>query len=98
MEKLILSILGISFTFAAYSQEMTTPYKIKVSEHYINCKSYYAAPAIVDYDNDGLDDLIVGTFKGKFRFYKNVGTKSQPKYNDFVFIQANGKDAQVKNW
>jgi hypothetical protein len=58
----------------------------------------YLAPTIYDFDNDGLQDLIVGTFDGEFRFYKNVGTKKIPAYNNFTFIQANGKNAKIPNF
>ena len=55
----------------------------------------YWQPAIVDWDNDGLDDLIapVGIAFGKFVngkpapdgrlfFYKNIGTRNQPRYTE----------------
>ena len=38
-----------------------------------------AGPCIADWDNDGLIDLLVGDGKGAVGFYKNVGTKTEPK-------------------
>jgi hypothetical protein len=88
--------IGISsFTFA---QKMGTPMLIKAANKMIDCTPAYAAPTIFDFDKDGLQDLIVGTYKGEFRFYKNTGTKKIPVYNNFTFIQANGKNAKIKNW
>jgi hypothetical protein len=63
----------------------------------IDCGNH-AAPLVADYDNDGLQDLIVGTQKGEFRFYKNTGTKFVPEYKEFSMIQANGKNEYVHNW
>jgi hypothetical protein len=91
----IILLMGISaFSFAQKMGELTF---IKLAEKPIEC-STYAAPTIFDFDDDGLQDLVLGTFDGEFRFYKNIGTKNVPAYNDFTFIQANGKNAQIPNW
>jgi hypothetical protein len=93
---IIILVLGsCAFTSA---QKMGTPTLIEAGNNIIDCSPPYAAPTIFDFDKDGLQDLIVGTYKGRFRFYKNTGTKNKPVYNDFTFIRANGKDALIKNW
>src|SRR5262249_39837950 len=33
-----------------------------------------------DFDGDGLPDLVVGDTYGKVRHYRNVGTRSQPRF------------------
>lgn len=93
-----MAVLALGFTATAFAQKMGEPVLVKAGDKCIDLQPSYVAPAIVDYDKDGKDDLIVGTFDGHFRFYKNVGTKSKPVYNDFKLIQANGKDAVAKNW
>lgn len=55
----------------------------------------HSSPCIEDIDYDGLDDLILGDFGGKFQIYKNVGQKNAPAYKDIGKIQADGKDASV---
>lgn len=88
--------IGISVT--TFAQKMENPILIKVGDKCLNCTPPYAAPCIIDFDNDGLQDLIVGTWKGEFRFYKNIGSKTKPVYKDYTMIQANGKNAVARNW
>ncbi len=90
-------ILALGITTFSYTQQMGELKHIKANNKIIDCSPPYAAPCIYDYDKDSLDDLIIGTFSGKFRFYKNTGTKNKPRYFDFSFIRAAGKDAKVPN-
>jgi hypothetical protein len=54
---------------------------------------YYAAPCVVDWDLDGVMDLILGQFtSGYIRFYKNVGTNSAPVFTSFSYLQADGSN------
>jgi hypothetical protein len=39
-----------------------------------------AGPEVADWDGDGLWDLLVGAGDGSVRFYRNVGTSSQPTF------------------
>lgn len=94
----LMAVLALSFSATAFAQKMGEPTLIKAGDKVIDCNPGYVAPTIVDYDKDGKQDLIIGTFKGEFRFYKNVGTKSKPVYNNFTFIQANGQKAVAQNW
>jgi hypothetical protein len=97
--------MGVSAS--VFTQKMQKPTLIKAAGEIIDCKYIhtdtdgyiypYAAPTIYDWDHDGLQDLIVGTYEGVFRFYKNIGTKKAPAYNNFKLIQANGKNAQIPN-
>jgi hypothetical protein len=56
----------------------------------------HSSPCIEDVDGDGLKDLVLGDFSGKFRVYKNVGRPDKPVYEDAGNLQAGGEDASVR--
>lgn len=50
-------------------------------------------PCVVDWDGDGVKDLVIGQFaSGKIRFYQNSGTNAVPAFTGFSYIQAGGVD------
>jgi len=55
----------------------------------------HSSPCVEDLDGDGLADLLLGDFSGKFHVYKNVGVPGKPEYKDAGLLQAGGKDAKV---
>jgi hypothetical protein len=52
----------------------------------------YSVPSFVGWNNDGLEDLIIGTGDGKIRVYLNVGTESTPELSGYFYAQSNGSD------
>jgi len=56
----------------------------------------YSVPSFVDWNNDKLDDLIIGeggsSNQAKVRVYLNVGTKSNPQFSNYFYAQSNGSD------
>ncbi len=54
----------------------------------------YSVPSFADWNNDGLQDLIVGEggggAPGKIRVYLNVGTEADPCFADYFYVQSNG--------
>ncbi|MFH1304107.1 MAG: VCBS repeat-containing protein, partial [Planctomycetota bacterium] len=73
------------------------PVRLKADGKVIDTGSAWghSSPCIEDLDGDRLDDLILGDFKGKFYYYKNVGRSDAPVYISIGKIQADGKDAKV---
>ncbi len=55
----------------------------------------YSVPSFFDWNNDGLDDLIIGDSSGKVRVFLNNGTTVVPAFNNYFFAQADGSDLQV---
>ena len=54
---------------------------------------YYGAPCIVDWNADGLKDLVLGQFtSGKIRFYANSGSNDSPYFTTYSFIKSDGVD------
>lgn len=41
-----------------------------------------STPTIWDLDGDGLKDIIYGEYQGNINFFKNIGTSSEPLFND----------------
>ena len=56
----------------------------------------YSVPSLADWDNDGLNDLVIGegpsSSTGKVRVYLNAGTASNPQFSGFTYVQSNGSD------
>lgn len=52
---------------------------------------WYAAPVVCDWNDDGLQDLLVGTSGNVILWWQNVGTKGEPKFEYRGFIAADGK-------
>lgn len=93
----MLVVAMACFGMATMAQGLSKTQRIKSGSEDIDL-SRNAAPVFYDFDRDGLNDLIVGHLRGTFRFYKNIGTKEQPKYNGFTNIQAGGKDIVLPNY
>ncbi len=57
----------------------------------------YSVPSFVDWNADGLGDLVIGQGGGahdaKVRIYLNTGSKSEPQFTDHFYLQRLGADA-----
>ncbi|MBL7144756.1 MAG: VCBS repeat-containing protein [Phycisphaerae bacterium] len=56
----------------------------------------YSVPSFVDWNNDNLQDLVIGQGSGfgdaKVRVYLNVGTEAEPAFSDYFYAQSEGSD------
>ncbi len=56
----------------------------------------HCGPTMSDIDGDGLNDLVVGDFSGKFQFFKNTDSNESPKFAEGKFLtDTNGNPLTV---
>lgn len=92
------SIVCACLALAASTRDvrLTQPERLLVGDKPIDVEIGHAAPLFVDFDGDGLRDLLVGQFgDGKLRIYKNVGDARAPKFADFQWFVADGKEGTI---
>jgi hypothetical protein len=76
--------------------DLAPPVQLRAGGQPINVDMGHAAPFVADLKGDGNRVLLVGQFgQGKLRLYSNIGTKSEPKFDQFEWFQAGGKVASV---
>jgi hypothetical protein len=93
-----IATLVVADGLAAQQQStFEPPVRLMAGDEYIDSGDNWghSGPCYDDVDGDGLRDLIVGDFSGKFRVYPNVGTADDPKFGTGSYLQAAGKDAEV---
>jgi hypothetical protein len=89
----IRSLLAIWVCVALHAQvpELAPPVEILAGGKPIDVPVGHVSPFLADWDGDGLDDLFTGQlFYGRFRVYRNLGTATAPRYEDFEFLRAGG--------
>lgn len=92
-----LAAACLAFAFQIQADNgLQKPFKLMAGGEPINVDVGHAAPCFTDWDGDGLRDLLVGQFgEGKLRIYRNIGTRTEPKFGDFFYFQAAGADGTV---
>lgn len=92
----LMIALAVGQPKSAIPSDLPMGVKLEAGGAPIDVEVGHAAPYFVDFDDDGVKDLLVGQFGGgKLRIYKNVGSNSEPKFDSFTFFQAGGADATV---
>ena len=85
---------GLSFSIPVYDEAQA----VHAGGGLLDVESY-SAPAIVDWNSDGLRDLITGektaSGAGKVRVYLNTGTAEQPAFASYFYVQQSGQDLAV---
>jgi hypothetical protein len=75
--------------------DLAPPVRIRVGGKPIDVDGA-AAPYVADFDEDGVNDLLVGQAGyGRLRIYRNAGTNARPKFDSFEWFTAGGRIAAV---
>lgn len=92
-----LSPLG-AVPFAVADSELAAPFRLEDTEGVIDTGPAWghSSPALEDLDGDGLAELVLGDFGGKFRVYKNIGTKEKSAFEKQDELQAGDEPAKVR--
>ena len=69
--------------------------RVLTDEHGPLDTGWYGAPFLFDWDNDALVDLVVGTSGNVMLWWKNVGTKTEPKLSFQSFVKVGDKRLEV---
>ncbi len=52
---------------------------------------YCSVPCVVDWNEDGVKDLLVGQFSyGYIKLFENRGTDLNPLFNGWTYVESNG--------
>lgn len=78
------------------AQDLRPPVRLEADGKPIDTEVGHAAPYVVDFDGDGVRDLLVGQFgEGKLKIFRNVGTNESPKFAAAEWFKAGDGIAKV---
>ncbi len=79
---------------------LAKPIRLKADGKLIDSAAFrsHSGPAIYDINHDGLDDLVVGNYKGHFQVYLNIKSNKEPEYKGAGLLKAKGKVIKLNNW
>ena len=81
---------------AAPGSTLHPPTRLMVAGKPLDVDTGHAAPAVLDWDGDGVRDLLVGQFgDGKLRIFKNFGSDAAPRFYGFEYFRAGGEDGTI---
>lgn len=79
----------VNFTQAdgQLAKDLAPPVKLQANGKAIDVDVGHAAPFVADWNGDGTMHLLVGQFgEGKLRIYKNVGSKTAPRFGNYTWF------------
>jgi hypothetical protein len=81
---------------SAPAGDLLPPFRVEVSGKPIDMEFGNAAPFVSDFDGDGVFDLMLGQ-RGecKLRIFRNIGSRTAPKFGASAFFKAGGVDASL---
>lgn len=92
----LLSVAVLGAVAAPGAGDLAEPFRVTAGGQPIDVEVGHAAPLVVDFDGDGVFDLLVGQFgNGQLRIFRNRGNEKAPEFSTFAWFQAGGADARV---
>ncbi len=93
---LTLALVAAAASTARAGDDLQPPVRLEAGGEPMDCDVGHAAPFAHDWDGDGLWDLLVGQMGGgKLRIYRNVGTATEPRFEDYVVFKAGEAEGTV---
>ncbi|MEN1680195.1 MAG: FG-GAP-like repeat-containing protein [Planctomycetota bacterium] len=95
---LLVALLLVCPSWACGDEVFEPPFRVEADGAVIDTgKAWgHCGPCLEDLDDDGLPDLIVGDFGGKFAVYLNVGEPGAPRFQASGNVLAGTKEAEVR--
>lgn len=88
-----VSLLRNTGTLADGVPTFTTPRFLQQEARYVDFGAL-TTPRVVDWDGDGLDDIVSGNAAGHIGFFKNLGG-DEPKWQKAELLQADGETIRI---
>ena len=86
--KVAIAAACLALTFQTQTaSDLEAPFRAEAGGEAIDVDVGFSAPCFADIDGDGLNDLLVGQFgEGRLRIYRNTGSATEPKFEDFEYF------------
>ncbi len=82
---------GYFNVFIRDGDELTAYYQCKLMDSTVLDVGSNSQPTVVDWNGDGIKDLLLGTEAGTVRFYPNRTSDTWPMFQDYVEVEAGGQ-------
>lgn len=98
MKKFILStvLLCVFTATSTYAGTLKLGAGTKIQSHLLTVSSH-AIPMVIDYNHDGMKDLIIGDENGYVWFYQNFGSDNSPVFDIGTEIKVSGIPIKVNS-
>lgn len=86
---------GTFSVFIRHDSELTAYYQYKLTDSTVLDVGNNSQPAVVDWNGDGMKDLLLGEENGSVRFYQNLTSDSWPMFLGYTNVEAGGAPISI---